>query len=89
MQFFTRKIAVVTTTIAGYILLAAAFIVCIKQMILVVMALAVLPPWVTNGVGVFIPFNFSLVLSNILAAKSCRLAFEMAREKIKLLNNAS
>lgn len=89
VAFFTRKIAVAGASIASFILLTAAFIVCIKQMILIVLALAVLPAWLTMGFGMFIPFNFSVVLSNILAAQSCRWAYDKAMDKIRLINAAS
>lgn len=89
IALFTRKILVATATVAAFVLLTAAFIVCIKQMILIVMALAVLPSWLVLAFGMFIPFNFSVVLSNILAAQSCRWAYDKAMDKIRMINSAS
>lgn len=88
VAFFTRKIAVAGASIGSFILLTAAFIVCIKQMVVYVLALAVLPSWLSMGFGMFIPFNFSLVLSQILAAQSCRWAYDKAIDKIRLINSA-
>lgn len=86
--FVTRKIAVVTATLASFVLLTAAFVVCIKTMITYVMTLAVIPPVFASAIGMFIPFNFSIVLSQILASQSCRWAYDKAIEKIALINNA-
>lgn len=89
VQFFTKKIALAVSVIAAYGLLLAAFIVCIKSAITTVLSLAIMPTWIASGIGMFLPFNFVAVFSHILSAKSCRYAFDVAREKIKLLNNAS
>lgn len=89
VAFFTRKIAVAGASIGSFILLTAAFVVCIKTMVLYVMSLAVLPAWLSAGVGMFIPADFSLVLSNILAAQSCRWAYDKAMDKIRMINGAS
>lgn len=88
VSFFTRKIAVATATVAAFVLLTASFLVVIKQIVLAVMTLAVMPAWITYSIGLFIPANFSVVLSNILAAQACRWAFDKAREKIALINSA-
>lgn len=89
VTFFTRKIAVASSMVAAFVLLSAAFIVCIKHMIGIVLALAIMPTWVSGAVGMFIPFNFSVVLANILSAQSCRWAYDKAMEKIRLINSAS
>jgi len=44
VAFFTRKIAVAAATLASFVLLTAAFVVCIKTMIVYVLTLAVMPP---------------------------------------------
>lgn len=88
VSFMTRKVMVAVAVVAQFILITAAFVVCIKQMVAYVLTLAILPTWVAGGLGMFIPFNFSIVLSNILAAQSCRWAYDKAIEKVKLINGA-
>lgn len=88
IAFFTRKVLVAGMTIGTFILLTAAFIVCIKTMVTYVLGLAVLPAWLSMGFGMFIPADFSLVLSQILAAQSCRWAYDKAIDKIRLINSA-
>ncbi len=89
VQFFGRKLLVVTTSIATFIFLTAALIVCIKHLVLTLLALAILPAWVSAGIGVFLPGNFATVLSTIIGAKSCRWAYDKAMEKMRLVNSAS
>jgi len=89
VSFFTRKITVATTTIMSFILITAAFVVCIKQAVTYILTLAILPTWLSAGLGMFIPMNFSVVLSSILASQSCRWAYDKAREKIQMLNSAT
>lgn len=89
VTFFTRKMTVAASTIASFIFILAAFVVCIKQIVLYVIALAVIPSWILTGIGMFLPLNFTVVLSSILSAQSCRWAFDKAIEKVKFLNNAT
>lgn len=89
VSFFTRKIVTITTTIASFIFLTVAFVACIKQIVLTVIALAAVPAWLVSGISMFIPVNFVFVVSSIWSAQSCRWAFDIAREKIKMMNNAT
>lgn len=86
--FITRKIVTVTTTISAFIFLTVAFVACIKQIVLTVIALAAIPAWLVSGVSMFVPINFTFIVSSIWSAQSCRWAFDIAREKIAMMNNA-
>jgi len=87
--FFGRKLFMVTSSIASFIFLTAAFIVCIKYLLTTLLALAVMPAWVSVAVGTFIPHNFSAILASIMSAQSCRWAYDKALDKIKLINSAT
>lgn len=89
IQFFTRKASVLAVTVASFLMLTAAFLVCIKQMVLYVLTLAALPTWISTAVGMFMPYNFAIILANILAAQSCRWAYDKALDKIRLINSAN
>lgn len=89
IAFFTRKIAVATAVLASFVFITAAFIVCIKTMVLYVLTLAVIPAWIVNSLAMFVPFNFFVILSNILGAQSCRYAYDKAMDKIRIINSAS
>lgn len=89
VSFITRKIVVLGITISTFILLTAAFLVGIKYAIVTLLALAVIPVWLTAAIGMFMPYNFAVVLANILSAQSSRWAYDKAIEKIKIINTAT
>jgi hypothetical protein len=86
--FFGRKILVAMTSISTFLLLTAAFIVCIKTLLVTVFGALAMPTWFAMWFGMFVPSNFSVVFSAILASKSCRWAYDLALDKLKLLNSA-
>jgi len=87
--FFTRKVVMVATSIASFVFLTAAFIVCLKYILLTALTLVVVPPWLVTSLGMFVPFNFIAILSSIISAQSCRWAYDKAIDKIKLINSAT
>ena len=87
--FMGRKMIVATTTVATFVLISAAFIVCIKQILDSLMLLAVLPPWLIQGVGMFIPGDFFVCLGAILSSYSCRWAYDKAIDKVRMINGAT
>lgn len=89
VEFFTKKVRVISTTIAGFILITAALVLCVKKAVAVVMALAVIPTWLVAGVGMLLPYNFALVLSSIMGARSCRWAYDVAVAKLKMVNSGT
>jgi len=89
LNFFSKKARIVATTLAGYILIVAAFILCIKQAVTFVLALAILPSWIATGIGMFLPYNFATVLASILGARSCRYAYDIAVSKLKMVNSGT
>lgn len=89
LAFLTRKFGTATATIASFIILTAAFIACINIILQTVLGLIQIPSWIANSVGLFIPVNFTACLSAIMSARICRVAYDMAFDKIKLINSAS
>lgn len=89
VQFFTRKVTVAATAIAGFVLLTAAIVVCLKQAIIYLLGLTIFPAWASQGVGMFLPYDFASVLASIWSSRACRWAYDVAIEKLKLVNSAS
>ncbi|MEI7455306.1 MAG: DUF5455 family protein [Nitrosomonadales bacterium] len=89
VAYFGRKVTTAVTAIAGFVLLTAALVVCLKQGILYLLGLTLLPSWVSAGVGMFLPYDFAAVLASIWSAKACRWAYDLALEKLKLVNSAT
>lgn len=87
-SFITRKLVVLGITVSTFLLLTGAFLICIRYMIETVLGLAIMPSWISLAVGMFMPFNFVFVLSNILSAEACRWAYDKAIEKVQLINSA-
>lgn len=89
INFFTRKIRTVVTTVAGFVLLTGAFVVCITKLIAICTAFLTISPFMAFALGIFLPYNFKIVLSSIMSAKSCRWAYDKAIEKLKMVNSAT
>lgn len=89
LAFITRKVGTATMAIASFVVMTAAFIAAINSIIQSVLGLVSAPGWILNSVGMFMPADFSAVLAAVVSARICRAAYDMAVEKIKLVNNAS
>lgn len=89
IAFFGRKLLVATASIVLFVSITAVFIITIKSVISSVLALAVLPSWVSLGVGMFVPDNFAFVFGAILSAQVSRFVYDKAVEKIHLINGAA
>lgn len=89
LAFMARKWGTAVASIALVVSLTVAMIVCINSILQTVLAALAFPGWLLTAVGMFIPANFAAVLGAIIAAKTCRAAFDLALLKTKLFNNAS
>lgn len=87
--FIARKAGTAVASIATYAVLLVAFIACNRAIFGTVMTMFSPPAWVSNVLGMFFPSNFILCVSSIMSAYICRVAFDIARFKLKLLNDAS
>lgn len=95
--FYGRKY---TSAVAGLLatsLMLVIFVTCINLILTSIFALGgtlgasgVSPPsWIANAIGMFIPSNFSAVLSAIVSAYVCRAAFDYFNQKVDLVVKAS
>jgi len=89
LALFGRKYAVGTASVLAYLATTAAMIVCLKSILLSIVALITIPSWIYSAIAMFIPSNAVGIMSGILSAKICKEAYFVATNKIKLLNNAS
>lgn len=89
VSFITRKVGTAAGSITLFILMTGAFVACINSIMQSVLAVISLPLWVSNGVGMFMPANWAACISAVVSSKICRVAYDMALLKIKLVNNAS
>jgi len=89
IAFMARKLGTVTVTIAAFILMTAVFIACINSLLTSVLSLLIIPPWISNGVGMFIPGDFAAVLASVVSSKICRSAYDLAMLKIKTIAAAN
>jgi hypothetical protein len=84
-----RKILTLAGVLVTFIAITTAFVICIKNIIIGVNAVAHLPPWLSLTLVKFLPTNFTAVVSKIFGAHACRWAYDKAIEKIKLINSAT
>lgn len=83
-----RKGLISAATLTAFVAVTAAFIVCMKQFILLVIALTLMPPWLVAFIGMFVPSNLVGCASAILSARSCKFAYRLAMRKINAINSA-
>lgn len=93
--FYGRKY---TTAMAGLLatsLMLTIFVTCINLILTSVLSLggsgsiSSPPGWVANSIGMFIPSNFSAVLSAIISAYICRAAYDYFNQKADMVVKAN
>jgi len=89
IAFMARKLGTVTVTVAAFVLMTAVFITCINSVLSSVLSLLDVPAWIANGVGLFIPADFTAVLASVVSSKICRSAYDLAMLKIKTIAAAN
>lgn len=89
LAFFARKIGTASGSIAAWIALTTAFVAANQTLFNQLGSLLNPPSWISNGLGMFIPGDFGLCLSTVVAAKISRAAYDLARDKIALINAAN
>ena len=85
----SRKAVVVFSVITAFVAVTAAFLVCMKIIITGLLALLVMPTWLVSWTGMFIPSNYAGVISLIMSAKTCKAAYNLAKEKVALIGQSS
>ena len=89
VSFISRKVVTLGVTVTASIVITMTFIASIQYLTATLLALSAMPVWISQGFGLFVPYNFVFILSIILSSFSCRWAYDKAIDKIKLINNAS
>jgi len=84
-----RKATTVAATLGTFVLLLTAFIACINTIFATVISLMIVPAWVSNSIGMFIPGDFTAVLSAIMSSRLCRAGYDLAMEKVRAINSAT
>ncbi len=80
-----RKAILVFSVITAFVAVVTAFLVCMKLIIVGVVGMLVLPDWFSSWFGMFVPSNYSGVIASIMSAKTCKAAYNLAKEKIALI----
>lgn len=89
ISFVTRKVGTASGSIVSFAIITIAFVAGINVIFQSVLSLISLPEWAANGIGMFFPSNFSLCVAAIWSAKTCRVMYDVARFKIKIINSAN
>lgn len=85
----TRKAVVAFSVVVAFVACVTAFLACMKILISAIVALAVMPLWIQSWIGMFIPSNYGGVIAAIMSAKTCRAAYDLAVEKVKMIGQSS
>lgn len=86
--FFGKKAVTYGVSITAFVLFTLAFVACIRQITETVQQVAHPPAWLMQGIGMFVPFDFDLVIGMVWSSYACRWAYDIAVAKIYLANNA-
>jgi hypothetical protein len=84
-----RKLGTATASVAAFVVMTAAFIACINSILQSVLSILTVPPWIAGSVGMFIPADFSAVLAAVVSSRICRVAYDLAIDKVRIINGAS
>jgi hypothetical protein len=89
LAYFGRKAFTIVTTIGFFAAFSATFIACILGLIRVLQQIPMPTGVFAQGLGLFIPSNFELVITSILTAFACRFAYDLAMDKVRTANSAT
>lgn len=89
IAFIGRKWGTVAATMAMFVFLTTAFIVCINLLLSQLLSLLSPPEAIATALGMFMPSDFTAVLSTIISSKICRAAYDLAMDKAKMYASAS
>ena len=89
LLLFGRKYSVATASVLAYIAATLAMIVCLKGIILTIIASIVMPEWLITGIAWIIPSNFIQLFSLIMSGRICRAAYDSATIKVSLIASSS
>lgn len=85
----SRKAIIVFSVITAFVAVTAAFLVCMKIIITGLVAMIAMPAWLASWIGMFVPSNYAGVISLIMSAKTCKAAYNLAVEKVKMIGQSS
>lgn len=87
-EFFGRKATIAIATTSTFVLMVASLLACIKLLIAKAVALLVVPAVLQTAFFWFVPSNWTFLLSLILSAQTCKMAFNYALYKLRMINEA-
>lgn len=85
----SRKAVVAFSVVTAFVAVTAAFLVCIKIIVTGLLALVVMPVWLASWLGMFVPSNYGGVIALIMSAKTCKAAYNLAVEKVRMIGQSS
>lgn len=85
----SRKAVIAFSVVTAFVAVVVAFLACMKIIITGIAALMVIPTWLVSWIGMFIPSNYAGVISLIMSAKTCKAAYNLAKEKIALIGQSN
>lgn len=89
LAFMARKLGTAAGSVVAWVALTVVFIACERSLFDSIWALVNPPAWVASFIGWFMPGDFVTCLGAVVSAKICRASYDLARDKLTLINNAS
>lgn len=86
---FGRKYGVALSATLAFVAATLAMIVCLKGLILTVLAGAAAPSWFLTFLAWIMPTNWILLFTTIMSGRACRAAYDGVVFKISLISQSS
>lgn len=86
---FGRKYGVALASTLAFVAATITMIICLKGLILTVIAGLTLPAWILTSLAWIVPSNFIALWSTIMSGRICRAAYDAATYKIGLIAKSS
>jgi hypothetical protein len=88
IAFFARKYTVAAACLVAFVAATATLIVCIKAFVTTIVTFLTIPVWL-GSIAWFVPPHFLALFSIIVSGRTCRAAYDITIEKIKMISAAS
>lgn len=82
---YARKYTTAVAALLAFGSMLLIFIGCINVILQAVLAMIVLPAWLTTPIGMFVPSNFAIAVSAMVSGRICKKAWDMGKKKVELI----
>ena len=86
IEYFGRTALKISSVLTAFIFITAALLVCFKQFIAILYGYSAPPQFITSILSIFLTTKTMAALSTVISARSCKAAYMIAVEKLKMIS---